>query len=119
MRFTSGSGLAQWCKDQMDVRYQQAVVINEGAANEEAPLNEVRNEDDEQVFACDLPLADESAAEDAFTTLSDHNVLGQALMLDEYDAYSVKSWIEHHICRHDEMPPQPCQVMSREKAPDE
>ena len=117
MRFTSASGLATWCRDQMAVRYQQAVHINEGAPNEEAPLNEVVDEGDEQVFACDLPLMDEAHAEDAMNTLSDANVLGQALMLHDDEDGEQPSWAEHHICHHESEPGRPCEVVRREVSP--
>jgi len=77
----------------MLVRYGQAVHIREGEPAEEAPLNEV----DGDVFRCDLPLMDEAAAVDALATLSDHNVLGLTVPLDDEGTLS---WVEYHLCDH-------------------
>ena len=113
--FSKSSGLAAWTKDQMDVRHGQAVHINPGMANEEQKKNEISDIDtDHELFVCDLPLHDLAAVQDAFATLTDHNVLGQALT----DAEGGRSWVEHHTCHHDEVPPQPCQIEAKEFSPD-
>jgi len=116
MRFTAASGLAIWCRDQMAVRYDQSVVIREGDPNEEAPVNEVEPDGDHERFRCDLILADESAAVDAFATLSDHTVLNQAEPSDTEDGDDIPSWVERHECRHDHDPPGPCIVVERATA---
>ena len=94
MRFPAGHWGPQWCHDQMAVRYQQAVHIRQGEAAEESPSNVV----DGDLFRCDLPLMDEAAAQDAFATLSDHNVLGVTVPLDGDDP--APSWVEYHLCDH-------------------
>lgn len=50
---------------------------------------------------CGLPLQDKAAAADAFATLSDASVFGQAVNFENGGETS-PSWIEHHVCRHDE-----------------
>lgn len=106
MRFTPASGLATWCRDQMAVRYEQSVHIRQGELDEESPVNEVI---DLEYFICDLPLVDESAAEDAVATLSDPNVLGQSEPLDDGEA----SWVDWHPCTHDEDTRTPCSLTER------
>ena len=116
MRFTAASGLATWCRDQMQVRYGQAVHINAGEPNEEVPINEVVDDGDWQVFGCDLPLADEAAAADAVATLGDHNVLGQSEPHPTFDG-STPSWVEHHSCDHQEDVRSGCAVVDRREGP--
>lgn len=99
----------------MAVRYQQAVHIRAGEPAEEEPVNTVTDDGDFQVFRCDLPLMDEAHAQDAFNTLSDHNVLGQAL---ELDGEGAPSRVDRHVCYHDESPPEPCHVVQRAEEPD-
>ncbi len=112
VRYTKSSGMATWSRDQMSVRFDQAVVIKPGLNNEEQPRNEVVDEDvDHEIFRCDLPLQDEVAAEDAFATLTDASVFGAyAVDFEDGDIIS-PSWIEHHKCHHDETPQQPCEVI--------
>lgn len=95
-RFTEASGLAGWCHAQMEVRYQQSVVIRAGEPAQEDPVNEMP---EPGLFVCDLLLADRAAAEDAFATLSDPNVLGQALLLDEGE--QERSWVDVVECDHE------------------
>lgn len=94
-RFTGTSGLAGWCHEQMTVRYGQSVVIRDGQPAQENPVNETP---EPGLFVCDLLLADRAAAEDAFVTLADHNVLGQALLLDEDE--QERSWVDIVACDH-------------------
>ena len=108
MRFTASSGLAGWCRDQMDVRYGQAVHIRQGEPDEESPVNLVVDEGEHERFVCDLPLADEAAAVDAVATLSDPNVLGQAVDLDDGEP----SWVDRHPCTHDD-DREPCVLTER------
>ena len=119
MRFTSASGLANWCKAQMDVRYGQAVHIRQGEPSEESPRNEVEDTGDgHEIFFCDLPLMNEAHAVDAFATLSDHNVLGQALPFeDDGVEEDVPSWVERHVCDHAEDVRQGCAVAQRAENP--
>jgi len=110
MQFSPGSGLAQWCYDQMTVRHGQAVHIRQGEPAEEAPVNVV----DGDFFYCDLPLMDEAAATDALATLSDATVLGQSLPIsDEGDA----SFVEHHLCDHDENSRTGCAIITKNEGP--
>ena len=109
VRYTKSSGMATWSRDQMGVRFTQAVYVKPGLNNEEQPRNEVVEDDiDHEVFHCDLPLQDSAAANDAFATLTDASVFGPYAM--DFDDGS-PSWIEHHKCRHDETPQQPCEVI--------
>ena len=103
IRYSAASGLAGWSKAQMDVRFQQAVHINPGLPNEEAPVNEVEADGTDEIFRCDLPLMDEAAAIDAMNTLSAASVWTQAKALTA----NQESWIQHHTCHHDANPPQP------------
>lgn len=109
MRFTKTSGMAPWVYAQMDVRYGQAVHINEGLAEEEQKRNEVIEDGDHEFAICDLPLMNEAHAVDAFNTLSDASVMAHI----EDDDQGGPSWIEHHICRHDETPNKPCEIISK------
>lgn len=109
MRFSGASGMATWCRDNLAVRYQQAVHINPGSNAEEAPLNEVVAEGDHQIFRCDLPLLDAAHAADAYATLSAIT----SWVVAEPDDTTGPSYIEQHTCHHDETPRQPCEVVSR------
>lgn len=115
--YPTGSGLAVWSRDQMQVRYGQAVHINESLANEEPPVNVVTDDDDVQVFRCDLPLMNEAAAAtDALATLTTAAVWGQALPLPDVDGGPTPSWVEHHLCDHDEPEQTGCTVVTRVEA---
>ena len=116
MRFTAASGLATWCRDQMAVRYGQAVHIRQGEPAEETPVNEVTDDGDQQVFRCDLPLMDEAAAVDAVSTLGDANVLGQSESHPDPDGPE-PSWVEHHECDHAEDVRDGCVVVERREGP--
>ena len=106
--FPKSSGMAQWCYDQMTVRYDQAVHVNEGAANEESKYNIVQEYDaDNDEFKCDLPLMDEAHAIDAYNTLSDASVWAWLA-----DGVGV-NWVEHHTCDHDEVVRSGCVTQSR------
>ena len=110
VRYPKSSGMATWSRDQMGVRYDQAVTIKPGLNNEEQPRNEVVEDDaDHEIFRCDLPLED-LAAEDAFATLSDASVFGYYAVDFEDGA---PSWIEHHKCHHDETPQIPCETIDK------
>ena len=96
MRFPDGHWGPTWCRDQMAVRYGQAVHIRQAEPAEESPVNLVEG----NLFRCDLPLMDEAAAVDALATLSDANVLGQTVPLLVLDSVLRPSWVEHHRCDH-------------------
>ncbi len=120
VRYPKSSGMATWSRDQMGVRYTQAVTIKPGLNNEEQPFNEVVEDDAyHEIFRCDLPLEDSAAAEDAFATLSDASVFGAYAVDFEFDFSDVygdmtwPSWIEHHKCRHDETPQMPCEAIDK------
>ena len=109
----TSSGLSVWYSQQMAVRYGQAVHINPGAANEEAPANEVVDQGDGvTVFRCDLPLMDEAAAVDALATLTTASVWVQAVDLPDIDGIPRPSWVEHHLCDHDEAVHTGCTVVT-------
>lgn len=109
MRFPTGHWGPQWCYDQMTVRYGQAVHIRQGELAEEVPINVVEGD----LFYCDLPLMDQIAAQDALATLSDPNVLGQTIALDNVEGTPQPSWVEYHFCDHDENVRDGCQVVER------
>lgn len=97
VRWPAASGLAAWAVAQMDVRYQQSVYIRQGEPAEEAPVN---HEPEPGLFVCDLILADQAAADDAFATLSAASVLSQAEVLAYEDDVPVASWIDVVECDH-------------------
>jgi hypothetical protein len=116
VRYSKSSGMATWSRDQMSVRYDQAVTIKPDLANEEQPQNRVEEDPtstDHEVFVCDLPLEDATAAEDAFATLSDASVFGYYAEDFQDGDMTSPSWIEHHKCRHDETPQKPCEVIDK------
>lgn len=110
MRFPDGHWGPVWCRDQMAVRYGQAVHIRQGEPAEEAPVNVA----DGPLFVCDLPLADEAAATDALATLSDANVLGVTVVLPEEQE---PSWVEYHRCDHADDVRAGCVVVARNEGP--
>ena len=116
MRFTADSGLAQWARDNMQVRYEQAVHIREGEPSSEEPVNEVSEDGEHRLFRCDLPLMDELHAIDAFNTLTDANVLGQATAIPDSDG-DMPSWVELHECDHADDVRSGCVVSARESNP--
>ena len=116
MRFPTSSGLATWARDNMAVRYEQAVHIRQGEPAAEAPVNEVTQDGSRDVFRCDLPLMDEAHAIDAFNTLSDANVLGQSEPHPELDG-DFPSWVERHVCDHDDDNRDGCVVTGRQEGP--
>ena len=106
--FSKSSGMAQWCKNQMSVRHGQAAHINKGENNEEPKYNILEEWDaDNDEIRCDLPLLDQSHAEDAFNTLTDATVWAHLA-----DGVGVH-WVEHHICDHDESQRSGCVTQSR------
>lgn len=112
MRFPEGHWGPQWCYDQMTVRYGQATHIRQGEPSEESPVNIV----DGAFFRCDLPLVDESAALDALATLSDQNILGQTIPIEPGEDYE-PSWVEYHLCDHEDDVRSGCQVIALENGP--
>lgn len=105
--YYKNSGLATWCKNQMDVRYTQAIHLKPDTNKEERPLNKIIEEtDDIERFQCDLPLLNKQHAQDAFNTLSTESIWLQALGSNE-DIES-GSFINLHVCGHDETPQVSC-----------
>lgn len=111
IRYPKTSGLAGWSKAQMGVRHGQAVHIKQGQTNEEPKKNQIVDDGDYEIFECDLPLLNEAHAQDAFNTLGAESVWVQAVNLDDGEQSS--SWIEYHLCRHDETSQQPCSIINR------
>jgi len=112
--YPTTSGLTVWSRDQMAVRHSQAVHINPDAGNEEPPANETADQGDgTSIFRCDLPLMDEAAAVDALATLTTASVWGQAVDLPDVDGTPRPSWVEHHLCDHDEPTQTGCTVVTR------
>lgn len=110
MQFPSGSGLPGWCQAQMAVRYGQAQMIRAGTPVAEHPVNTVSGDR----FVCDVALADKPAAVDALATLSDHNVLGQAVPLPGPEPEP--SFVQYHLCDHD-APKGGCVIVARYDGP--
>lgn len=118
MRYSTASGLATWCRDNMAVRFAQAVHVNPGLPNEEAPVNEVVDEGATQRFRCDLPLMNEAHAADAFNTLSTASVIVQTLPLPGSAPGETRpSWVEHHTCDHDAGIHSGCTTVSHAEGP--
>lgn len=117
MRFTRASGLATWCRDNMAVRHGQAVHIRQGEPAAEAPRNETSRDGNSDEFACDLPLMDEAHAIDAVNTLSAPTVLGQSQPIPDGLGGSRASWVERHVCDHDEDVRTGCVVADRREGP--
>ena len=114
VRYPKTSGMATWSRDQMAVRFDQAVYIKPGLNNEEQPRNEVVEDDaDHEIFRCDLPLQDAAAAEDAFVTLTAASVFAPYAVDFEDGDMTSPSWIEHHKCHHDETPQKPCEAIDK------
>lgn len=114
LQFNPGFGLAQWCHDQMTVRYEQAVHIRQGEPATEPKTNVV----DGDLFYCDLPLMDEAAAEDALATLSAPTVLGVSVPLGSGGvANPAPSFVEYHLCDHAEDDRTGCVVVTRNEGP--
>ena len=116
VRFTQQSGLATWCRDNMAVRYQMAVHIRPGTQADEEPVNVVVQDGQHQVFRCDLPLMDSAHAIDALTTLSAPTVLGVSEPLPSGEG-ARPSWVEYHVCDHDEDDRSGCVVVERREGP--
>ena len=117
VRYPASSGLAGWSRDQMAVRYGQAVHIRQGEAAEEEPANRVDDlGDGTELFVCDLPLQDEAHAADAVATLGDHNVLGQSEPHPSFDGPE-PSWVEYHECDHADDVRDGCLVVDRREGP--
>lgn len=115
------SGMATWCRDQMAVRYDQAVHINQGDPNEELAVNEVTPDDpDHEIFTCDLPLMDEAHADDAYATLTDASVFNETYVsgFDDGGGGVTPSYVERHDCHHDETPTKPCVTVAVKRIPE-
>jgi len=106
MRFSTASGMAPWAEAQMAVRHGMARDIERTG---EPKRNEVLASRDTQVLECDLPLLDAAHARDAYDTL-----LAVRAWVVPATGDEAPSFVEHHICHHDEDPPGPCVVVRRE-----
>ena len=113
MRFPTSSGMATWARDNMAVRYEQAVHIRPGEAAEEAPANVVTDDGDRQVFRCDLPLMDGAHAQDAVETLA--AVFPWSEPHPSEDGPE-PSWVEYHQCDHADDNRDGCVVIDRREA---
>lgn len=109
MRWQAASGMAAWAKAQMDVRYTQSVYIRQGEDAEEAPFNSTDTSGDPHIFECDLILADQAAAQDAFNTLT------AASLIPWLENSSETSFVEYHICDHDEDNRGGCSIAHRKE----
>lgn len=108
--FPKSSGMATWCRDQMQVRHNQAVDINANKDNAEPKFNTVNDHDaNNQVFRCNLPLLDEAHAIDAYNTLTDASIW--AWLANNVGLH----YVEHHTCDHDEVNRAGCVVQSRKE----
>ena len=114
MRFTRNSGLATWARDNMAVRYQQAVHIRPGEAAEEPPVNEVTDDGDRQVFRCDLPLMDQAHAQDAVETLA--AIFPFSEPEDDGEGGTTPAYVEYHQCDHADDNRDGCVVVDRREA---
>ena len=104
LRFTNASGLATWAKANMEVRYTQAIHLNEGLANEELKKNDfIADGASHGMYELDIPLMNEAHAIDAYNTL---NAI-MAWVVPETDG---DCFLERHTCYHDEGSPSGCVV---------
>lgn len=113
MRFPRSSGMGTWARDNMAVRYQQAVHIREGEAAAEAPVNEVLRDGNRDIFVCDLPLMDQAHAQDAVETLAAISPFSEPH--PELEGPE-PSWVEYHLCDHADDIRDGCFVVDRREA---
>ena len=121
IRFTNSSGLATWARDQMAVRHEQAVNINEGLANEELKYNETfAAGQDHTGFRCDLPLMDAAHAQDAFNTLTAASVFHPAHVsaFDGEDGPE-PSFVERDECDHGDTERSGCVIVDYAQLPED
>jgi len=113
MRFPQQGGLAQQAFAQTEGRFGRAVTIRAGTIAEEPRQRRVERE----TFVCDLPLPDEEDAEGAYATLA--GMLDDSLPVDARTpaGATVPSWVEHHVCFHDEREQIPCVLIKRATGP--
>jgi len=94
-----------------------AVHIRPGTQASEEPVNQVADLNGaRQEFRCDLPLMDEAHAIDALNTLSAPTVLGVSEPLPSGEG-ARPSWVEYHVCDHDEDDRSGCVVVERREGP--
>lgn len=123
IRFTKSSGLATWSRDQLNVRYGQAVHINEGLANEELAINEILPDNtstDHEVYKCDIPLSDYANAKDAFDTITAASVFHETHVSGfpgEVEGEVTSSWVELHECDHNESERSGCSTLEITRIP--
>ena len=95
LRFSAGSGMAQWCFDQNTVRLTQAYHLNAGTAEEEQSHHEVAAD----VYSCDLIFPELALATDTWATLTDASVL--AWLRPNEGVRLGRSWADMHQCVHE------------------
>lgn len=101
LRFSVGSGMAQWCFDQNTVRLGQAYHLNEGQLNEEQSKHSVADD----VYSCDLVFPELALAQDTWNTILDPSVTA---WLRPDEPVDDRSWADMHQCAHEAEPPTPC-----------
>lgn len=102
LRFSAGSGMAQWCFDQNTVRLGQAYHLNEGQLNEEQSHHEVTDD----VYSCDLVFPELALAQDTWNTILDPSVT--VWLRADVDEPGQQSWADMHQCEHETEPPTLC-----------
>lgn len=93
LRFSVGSGMAQWCFDQNVVRLGQAYHLNPGTANEERSKHSVVAD----VYTCDLIFPELALAVDTWATITAAAVLAWI----RPDDPAGRSWADMHQCAHE------------------
>jgi hypothetical protein len=96
LRFSAGSGMAQWCFDQNTVRLGMAYHLNAGTVNEERSKHAVAAD----VYTCDLIFPELVLATDTWATLTAASVLAWLRADDPSDPIG-RSWADMHQCTHD------------------
>ena len=106
LRFTNASGMAAWAKANMEVRYTQAIHLNEGLANEELKKNDfIADGASHGMYELDIPLMNEAHAIDAYNTL---NAIMSWVVPENPN--SEECFLERHTCYHDEGTPSGCVI---------
>lgn len=96
LRFSAGSGMAQWCFDQNATRLGQAYHLNPGTVNEERSHHEVVDD----VYICDLIFPELALAQDTWNTITDASVLAW-LRPDDMSRPASRSSADMHQCVHE------------------
>ncbi len=104
LHFSAGSGMAQWCTDQMAVRMGMAFHLKAGTPEQELSFSGA----DGETFKCDVfwPEDREDLATDTIATLQ---AVTAWLKPDDPDPLSeVQSTMDWHYCTHDNTSDLPC-----------